>query len=92
MSLPARTLLADLDREEPLSAAHPLFYTRQRAHFLDRLTEKVAVQTELPTVDLRRNMRVDHYLSQYNQIRDQQEREARVKNTLLRSREFHSIF
>lgn len=92
MNLPHRTLLANLASEEPFSADHPLFYTKQRTHYLDLLTQKVAVQTELPTVDLRRNMRIDHYLGQYNQIRDKQEKETRVRNTLLRTREFHSIF
>ena len=92
MSLPQRTLLADLAREQPLAADHPLFYTQHRTHYLQQLTQRVAVQTELPTVDLRRNMRIDHFLGQYNQIRDKQEKEARVKNTLLRTKEFRSVF
>lgn len=92
MSLPSRTILGDLGKEEAISAAHPLFYTKQRSHYLDRLTQQVTAETELPTVDLRRNMRVDQYLSQYNGLRTQQIKQQKIQNTLLRAGQFQSIF
>lgn len=92
MSLPARTILGDLAREEATSATHPLFYTRERTHYLSRLAQQVTAESELPTVDLRRNMRVDHYLSQYNGLRQQQQRHQRIQDTLLPTNQFTSIF
>jgi hypothetical protein len=56
------------------------------------LAQQVTAESELPTVDLRRNMRVDHYLSQYNGLREQQLKEQRVRETLLKTNQFTSIF
>jgi len=43
-------------------------------------------------MDLRRNMRIDHYLNQYNQIREQQQKEIKIKNSFLPPSQFESIF
>jgi hypothetical protein len=69
--LPHSTILGNLAKEKALNADHPLFYTKERTHYLDRLTEEINVQTELPTVDLRRNMRIDYYMNQYNHVRSE---------------------
>ncbi len=69
--LPRTTILAQ-EGEEGLSASHPLFYVQERSKYLQRLVSQTEVQCELPTNDLRRNLRVDHYLNEYNNIRAQQ--------------------
>lgn len=70
---PARTILAG-NEEEGLPASHPLFYTKERSKYLQRLAAKTEVETELPTNDLRRNMRIDHYLNEYNSLLKQREK------------------
>lgn len=89
--LPTKTILAQ-GGEEGLAASHPLFYTQERSKYLQRLVVQAEVESELPTNDLRRNLRVDHYLNEYNLRLKQHEKEAQIKNSLLKTNEFHSIF
>jgi len=43
-----------------------LFYAKEKNYFLQQLSQKMEIETRLPTVDLRRNMRIDYYIDQYN--------------------------
>lgn len=90
-NFPARTILADKG-EEGLPASHPLFYTQERSKYLQRLVAKTEIETELPTNDLRRNLRIDHYMNQYNHILRQKEKEMKAKNSMLKASEFNSLF
>ena len=76
--MPTKTILAK-NSDETLPASHPLFYTQERSKYLQRLAAQTEVECELPTNDLRRNMRIDHYMSQYNHKRGQLEKERRRK-------------
>lgn len=89
--VPERTILGG-DEDEGIPASHPLFYTQERSKYLERLCRQTAVESELPTNDLRRNLRVDHYLNQYNIIMDQRKKEAKIKASMLKANEFDSIF
>ena len=75
-----------------MPATHPLFYTQERSKYLQRLSAKTEIECELPTNDLRRNMRIDHYLNQYNHIQGQMKKQAKIKNSMLKTTEFNSIF
>lgn len=59
---------------------------------MQRLAAKTEIESELPTNDLRRNLRVDHYLNEYNLRLKQQEKQLKIKNSMLKTNEFHSIF
>ena len=37
-------------------------------------------------------MRIDHYLNEYNHIKGQMEKQAKIKKSLLKTTEFDSIF
>lgn len=87
-----RTILASDPQEQEMSADHPLFYTRERTRYLERLTQQTAAESDLPTVDLRRNMRIDHYLNKYNHLHQQQQKRIKLQNSFLPSSEFASIF
>jgi len=40
---PKTTILSNNEAEEGISADHPLFYTRERNRYLDRLTQQTCI-------------------------------------------------
>lgn len=50
-----------------------------RNNFLTSLSDKYSSKLRLPTMDLRRNVRVDYYLNKYEQIQDKVEK-GEIKN------------
>ena len=91
VNVPSKTILAK-NNEQGMPASHPLFYTQERSKYLQRLSAQTQIESELPTNDLRRNMRIDHYLNQYNHIRGQMQKQAQIKKSMLKTNEFNSIF